>query len=262
MSLEIKMTGDKAAIKLIQQSRSTYRPLGGDRGAEGREEATELAPPPPHGLSPRPPGAAPHWAPPRPEGPQQKPGAGRGPGGPTCFTWGSGRAARGLVTASGELQPRGRRGKLGRGEGSQGPASPVAGEAAKRKRRLLPTGSSSAAGRLCRRLHDPRTPRHPRPGDAAENSRAATPRSPVMSGVARRSTSRRLARVRAPPSARRQRNPPHPRARRRREGRRACALSARRRRRTAGSAHSGRAHRRRDVPRLQTGCARSGDPGF
>lgn len=39
----------------------------------------------------------------------------------------------------------------------------------------------------------------PSPGDAAENSRAATTQRPVMSGVARRSTSRRLARVRATP---------------------------------------------------------------
>lgn len=34
------------------------------------------------------------------------------------------------------------------------------------------------------------------------------------------------------------------------------------RRRTAGSAHRGPAHRRRDVPRFQTECARSGASAF
>lgn len=123
------------------------------------------------------------------------------------------------------------------------------GEAARRKRRLgrpiVHCGLSlSPAAR-------PGNAAPPSPGDAAEDSRAATTHRPVMSGVARRRTSRRLARVRAKSSARRERNQPQPRARLR---------GASTRLRSLCSAHHtrlrplGSPHRRRDV-------SRASDPG-
>lgn len=78
------------------------------------------------------------------------------------------------------------------------PTSPVAGEAARRKRRLslwIVRRESSLSPAVRTANVAP-----PSPGDADEDRRAATPHSPVMSGVARRRTSRRLARVRATPS--------------------------------------------------------------
>ncbi|XP_048953294.1 basic proline-rich protein-like [Canis lupus dingo] len=185
----------------------------------GAATASEPAPPPPRGLSPRPPLRG-RRGPPGAGGAREESGAGRVPPSHGARAGRRGRPGPLGAPRSSPPRPRGPReaGQEGRKPWAGRRQKPKEGRERRLRGRRCPACPSSSAASPPPPPPPPRAPLTPHPaaapppsGAAAEDSGAATTHGPVTSGVARRTSRPARSCARSPPASREPR-PPRARA--------------------------------------------------